>query len=85
MSDRPTPETDAARHDMTDYGPPVLCSWGDWVPADIAARLEQERDEAMEKLSRVLKLLNDYDQAVKNPSSPFWDAFKKWFTWEAAK
>ncbi len=47
--------------------------------------LRRERDEAREKLSRVLKLLDDYDQAIKNPSSPFWDAFKKWFTYEAAK
>jgi hypothetical protein len=45
---RPTPETDAAKHDMTDYGPPVPCSWGDWVHADFAERLERERDEARE-------------------------------------
>ena len=46
MSDRPTPETDAARHDLSDYGSPVLCSWGDWVEADFARKLERERDEA---------------------------------------
>jgi hypothetical protein len=44
MSD--TPETDAARHDLSDYGSPVLCSWGDWVDADFARKLERERDEA---------------------------------------
>jgi hypothetical protein len=44
MSD--TPETDAATHDLSDYGSPVLCSWGDWVDADFARKLERERDEA---------------------------------------
>ena len=47
MIDRPTPETDAARHDLSDYGSPVLCSWGDWVDADFACKLERERDEAL--------------------------------------
>ena len=46
MSERPTPETDAATHDLSDYGSPVLCSWGDWVDADFARKLERERDEA---------------------------------------
>jgi len=46
MSD--TPETDAATHDLSDYGPPVPCSWGDWVAADYARKLERERDEARE-------------------------------------
>lgn len=46
MSD--TPETDAATHDLSDYGPPVPCSWGDWVSADYARKLERERDEARE-------------------------------------
>ena len=45
---RPTPETDAARHDLSDYGSPVLCSWGDWVHVDVASKLERERDEARE-------------------------------------
>ncbi len=44
MSD--TPETDAARHDLTEYGPPTPCSYGDWVAADFACKLERERDEA---------------------------------------
>jgi len=44
MSD--TPETDAETHDLSDYGPPVPCSWGDWVAADHARKLERERDEA---------------------------------------
>jgi hypothetical protein len=46
MSERPTPETDAATHDLSDYGSPVLCSWGDWVAADFARKLERDRDEA---------------------------------------
>jgi hypothetical protein len=48
MSD--TPETDAARHDLSDYGSPVLCSWGDWVDADFARKLERERDDAREAM-----------------------------------
>ena len=52
---------------------------------DLWKQAEQERDEAREKLCKVLQILDDYDQAIKNPSSPFWEAFKKWFTWEAAK
>lgn len=58
MSNRPTPETDAARHDMSDYGPPVPCSWGDWVPADITARLERERDELKYRIK-------EFDQALR--------------------
>jgi hypothetical protein len=50
MSERPTPETDASTHDLSDYGPPVLCSWGDWVDADFARKLERERDEARTEL-----------------------------------
>jgi hypothetical protein len=46
MSD--TPETDAATHDLSDYGQLVPCSWGDWVAADFARKLERERDEARE-------------------------------------
>jgi hypothetical protein len=53
MSD--TPETDAATHDLSDYGPPVPCSWGDWVAADYARKLERERDEAREE-NKNLKL-----------------------------
>jgi len=52
---------------------------------DSEMQLRRERDEAWEKLHRVLKLLDDYDEAIKNPSSPFLAAFKKWFTWGAAK
>jgi hypothetical protein len=48
MSEQTTPETDAATHDLSDYGSPVLCSWGDWVDADFARKLERERDEARE-------------------------------------
>jgi F0F1-type ATP synthase membrane subunit b/b' len=33
---------------LSDYGPPVPCSWGDWVAADYARKLERERDEARE-------------------------------------
>ena len=47
MSEQTTPETDAATHDLSDYGSPVLCSWGDWVDADFARKLERERDEAL--------------------------------------
>jgi hypothetical protein len=53
MNNRPTPETDAARHDLSDYGSPVLCSWGDWVEADFARKLERERDEARESLKHI--------------------------------
>lgn len=52
MSKLPTPETDAARHDLSDYGPPVLCSWGDWVPFEVAEQLERERDEARDLADR---------------------------------
>ena len=52
---------------------------------ELARTLKQERDEARERLHKALKVLDDYDQAIKNPSSPFWEAFKKWFTWEAGK
>ena len=46
MNESPTPETDAARHDLRDYGSPVPCSYGDWVPFEVAEKLERERDEA---------------------------------------
>jgi hypothetical protein len=52
-----TPETDAARHDLTEYGPPVPCSYGDWVAADFALKLERERDEARD-------LLGSYKESV---------------------
>lgn len=52
---------------------------------EMAAQAEVERDEARERLHKVLKVLDDYEQSIKNPSSPFWDAFKKWFTSEGAK
>ena len=52
MSD--TPETDAATHDLSDYGSPVLCSWGDWVDADFARKLERERDEAREEIKELI-------------------------------
>lgn len=48
-----TPETDAARHDLTEYGPPVPCSYGDWVAADFALKLERERDEAREQSTKL--------------------------------
>jgi hypothetical protein len=50
MSEQTTPETDAATHDLSDYGSPVLCSWGDWVDADFARKLERERDYAREAM-----------------------------------
>jgi hypothetical protein len=49
-----TPETDAATHDLSDYGSPVLCSWGDWVDADFARKLERERDEAREQIKELI-------------------------------
>jgi hypothetical protein len=58
MKDRPTPETDAARHDMTEYGSPVPCSWGDWVHVDVASKLERERDEAREERDKLKQLLS---------------------------
>ena len=59
---RPTPETDAGRHDLSEYGPHVPCSYGDWVPVDVAKRLERERDEAREELHDIrLNLGEDAD------------------------
>ena len=55
FSSSSTPETDAARRDLSDYGSPVLCSWGDWVDADLACKLERERDEAREELKNEMK------------------------------
>jgi len=52
-----TPETDAATHDLSDYGPPVPCSWGDWVAADYARKLERERDEARKESEEQARLL----------------------------
>jgi len=52
---------------------------------ELAVKHAQERDEAREKLHRVLKLLDEYDEAIKNPSSPFLAAFKKLFAWGAGK
>jgi len=75
MSNRPTPETDSEHLQFAMGG----------FTLDFCRKLERERDEAREKLCKVLKVLDDYDQAIKNPSSPFWEAFKKWFTWEAGK
>jgi hypothetical protein len=77
MSQQPTPETDALER--------MAFAQEYMVPTDFARKLERERDEARERLHKVLKVLDDYDQAIKNPSSPFWEAFKKWFTWEAGK
>jgi hypothetical protein len=59
MSD--TPETDAATHDLSDYGPPVPCSWGDWVAADYARKLERERDEARTTIEDAKRALNATD------------------------
>jgi hypothetical protein len=63
MSD--TPETDAARHDLSDYGSPVLCSWGDWVDADFARKLERERDEAREALEFRRELYKVQEQCLE--------------------
>jgi hypothetical protein len=59
MSD--TPETDAATHDLSDYGPPVPCSWGDWVDADFARKLERERDEAREAIREAWFAMDEAD------------------------
>jgi hypothetical protein len=58
MSD--TPETDAATHDLSDYGPPVPCSWGDWVAADYARKLERERDEARAVVGELSDVASKY-------------------------
>lgn len=60
MNERPTPETDAARHDLSDYGSPVPCSYGDWVPFEVAGKLERERDEAREQLAAAKHFLEKY-------------------------
>ena len=57
MNERPTPETDAARHDLSDYGSPVPCSYGDWVPFEVAEKLERERDEARDILRKLLEII----------------------------
>jgi hypothetical protein len=54
VSDRPTPETDAARHDFFSNFGPIPCSYGDWVPVNVSARLERERDEARERYNELL-------------------------------
>jgi hypothetical protein len=35
----------------------MLCSWGDWVDADFARKLERERDEAREALDCLLAVI----------------------------
>ena len=73
MNTRPTPETDAAKHDMTEYGSPVPCSWGDWIPVDVAKRLECERDEAREQRDRLAEALRIVEEGTSftTPSDIF--------------
>jgi hypothetical protein len=65
FSSSSTPETDAATHDLSDYGSPVLCSWGDWVDADFARKLERERDEARHKLELCMAANSDVARIAK--------------------
>lgn len=62
MSD--TPETDAARHDLTEYGPPVPCSYGDWVAADFALKLERERDKARNLVQSGIRAKSSLNEAL---------------------
>lgn len=55
---RPTPETDAARHNLTDYRSPVPGSYGYWV-YDEAQKLKRERDEALRERDEALEALRD--------------------------
>ncbi len=55
MSDRPTPETDAAAGNILDANEEWAqtfdqCESGTYVPADFARKLERERDELRETL-----------------------------------
>jgi hypothetical protein len=75
MSD--TPETDAERHDLTEYGPPVPCSYGDWVAADFACRLERERDEAKSNFERALDLAEGRRQCIERNVSAFQIAMRE--------
>lgn len=63
MSDRPTPETDAARHNLTDYRSPVPGSYGYWV-YDEAQKLKRERDEAREERDEARLLLKAAQSAL---------------------
>jgi predicted kinase len=56
---------------LSDYGSPVPCSWGDWVAADFALKLEQERDEAREQAQRLRVQLNHYTQANEMAEQAF--------------
>lgn len=62
MSD--TPETDAARHDLTEYGPPTPCSYGDWVAAEFACKLERERNALREENNRLIELLRRDEKQI---------------------
>jgi len=62
MSD--TPETDAARHDLTEYGPPTPCSYGDWVAAEFACKLERERNVLREENNRLIELLRRDEKPI---------------------
>jgi len=64
MSD--TPQTDAETHDLSDYGPPVPCSGGDWVAADYARKLERARDEARADVRTLqdIKRKHEHDELV---------------------
>jgi hypothetical protein len=67
MSD--TPETDAATHDLSDYGPLVPCSWGDWVSADFARKLERERDEARKQVENQKVRIGEFFSALEKLTS----------------
>jgi hypothetical protein len=59
-----TPETDAATHDLSDYGPPVPCSWGDWVATEFARKLERERDKARVDAAQLADRLSGVELAT---------------------
>jgi hypothetical protein len=80
MSD--TPETDAATHDLSDYGPPVPCSCGDWVAADYARKLERERDEAREAFKEMWR---SGDAFLPHVDSETINRWRKAAGWEGAK
>lgn len=80
MNERSTPETDTPRSGFSQTRELTSEEW-----FALYEKTKRERDEARERLHKVLKVLDDYEQSIKNPSSPFWDAFKKWFTSEGAK
>lgn len=69
MKTRPTPETDEAIYTSERYDGEEILGF-DYVEADFAKRLEQERDEAREQAAELLEalelLLDQFDLEIHN-------------------